>query len=389
MIPRWALDHVAAGLGRAPAVVLLGPRQVGKTTLAHAIATTRPSVYLDLEDPVDRARISDARRFLAGHRESLVVLDEIHRVPDLFAELRGVIDERRRQGTGPGRFLLLGSASLDLLRQSSESLAGRVALVELGSLTIDEVADAEGGADTLWLRGGFPDSFLAASDAASLAWRRDFLRTYLERDLPQFGSRVPAETLRRFWTMLAHEQGALLNAARLAASLGISGQSVTRYLDLMVDLLLVRRLEPVHANVGKRLTRSPKVYIRDSGAVHALLGIDGRDSLLGHPVAGGSWEGLVIESLIAAAPAGTIAGFYRTAAGAEADLVLDLPGGRRWAVEVKLARAPSASRGLHSAVADLRPDRVMIVHGGEDSYPLSGDIEAVDAPSAVRQLRRA
>lgn len=375
-----------AGLSRQPAVVLLGPRQVGKTTLAHLLAEDRPSVYLDLEDPSDRARLTDPARYFAVHPDELVILDEIHRIPDLFGELRGVIDRARRGGRRTGQFLLLGSASLDLLRQSAESLAGRVAYVELGPLEVGEVGAAE--LDRLWLRGGFPESFLASDDAASLAWRRDFVRSYLERDIPALGPRVPAETLRRLWTMLAHEQGQVVNAARLAASLGVSGQTVARYADLLVDLLLVRRLQPVHTNAGKRLVRSPKVYLRDSGVVHALLGIHSLDDLVAHPVAGGSWEGFAVENLVAVAPAGTIPGFYRTAAGAELDLVLDLPDGRRWAVEVKRGRAPKLERGFHHAREDLRPDRCIVVHGGDARFPMGEDVEAMGLAEGIAEVAR-
>jgi uncharacterized protein len=278
-----------------------GPRQVGKTTLAHAVAKGRSSVYLDLESPRDRAKLSDPALFLAQHEESLVILDEVQRVPDVFQVLRGVIDAGRRRQRGTGRFLLLGSASMDLLSQSGESLAGRIAYLELGPFDPLEVARDQ--CHALWTRGGFPGSFLAESDAESSVWRENFVRTYLERDIPQLGPRVPAETLRRFWTMLAHSQAGLLNAAALARALAVDGKTVTRYLDLLVDLLLVRRLQPYQANAGKRLVKSPKVYVRDSGLVHSLLRVDTLDQLLGHPVAGPSWEGFVIEALLRPAPA--------------------------------------------------------------------------------------
>lgn len=373
-----------SGLARQPAVVLLGPRQVGKTTLAHQIVQERNAIYLDLEDPSHRARLQDPGRFLAARPGQLVVLDEIHRIPELFGVLRGVIDEGRRGGLRAGRFLLLGSASLELLRQAAETLAGRVAYVELGPLEVGEIARAE--LDQLWLRGGFPESFLAVDDAGSLAWRRDFVRSYLERDVPALGPRIPAETLRRLWTMLAHEQGQLFNAARLATSLGVSAQTVARYADLLVDLLLVRRLLPVHTNVGKRLVKSPRLFLRDSGTVHALLGIANLDDLLGHPVAGSSWEGLVIENLIAIAPLGTVPGFYRTAAGAEVDLVLDLPDGKRWVIEVKRGRVPTLQRGFHHAREDLRADRCIVIHSGEECFPMGEGIEAMGLADAAREL---
>src|SRR5262245_57643182 len=315
MIPRRLLPSLTAALAEAPAGALLGPRQVGKTTLALEVAKARPSVYLDLESEADRTKLSEPELYLPQHEDKLVILDEIQRTPQLFRSLRGLIDSGRRRGRGEGRFLVLGSASIDLLKQSSESLAGRIRHLELAPLDASEVGRKR--LDALWLRGGFPESLLAASDAASLRWRRDFIRTYLERDIPQFGPRIPAETLRRLWTMLAHQQGGLLNAANLARGLGVSGATIGRYLDLMVDLLLVRRLPPRLANAGKRLVRSPKVYLRDSGLLHSLLGIPDKEALLGHPVAGGSWEGLVIENLIGVAGDDAAPSFYRTSNGAE------------------------------------------------------------------------
>jgi len=268
MIPRRLLAPLTSALAEVPAVALLGPRQAGKTTLAHEVARTRRTVYLDLESEADRAKLSEPELYLAQHVDKLVVLDEIQRTPHLFRILRGLIDKGRRSGRGTGRFLVLGSASIDLLKQSSESLAGRIRYLELGPLDAGEVGQER--LDALWLRGGFPESLLAATDAASLRWRTDFIRTYLERDIPQLGPRIPAETLRRLWTMLAHQQGGLLNAAALARALAVDGKTVASYLDLLVDLLLVRRLPPWHGNVRKRLVKSPKVYIRDSGLVHAL-----------------------------------------------------------------------------------------------------------------------
>lgn len=262
-------------------LVLTGPRQVGKTTLALEIAENRKAVYLDLESEVDRARLADSELYFADHAAELVVLDEIQRAPGIFEVLRGTIDRGRREGRGTGRFLLLGSAAIDLLAQSGETLAGRIAFAELAPLDVTEVGADK--LDDLWVRGGFPESFLAAADEASLRWRRDFIRTYLERDIPQLGPRIPAETLRQLWTMLAHQQGGLLNAAQIARGLGVSGITVGHYLDLLVDLLLVRRLPPRLANVGKRMIRSPKVYVRDSGLVHALLGLGDKEAVLGHP----------------------------------------------------------------------------------------------------------
>jgi len=375
MIERHVRQKLVEAIDNAPAVALLGPRQVGKTTLALEIGDTRPSIYLDLESNADRAKLADPEAYLASHEDVLVILDEVHRTPDLFQSLRGLIDRGRRKGKNAGRFLLLGSASVDLLQQSGESLAGRISYLELGPLDALEVPQND--LETLWARGGFPSSFLASGDASSFRWRQDFIRTYLERDIPQFGPRLPAETLRRLWTMLAHNQSELLNTANLARALAIDNKTVARYLDLLVDLLLVRRLQPWHHNAGKRLVKSPKVYVRDSGIVHALLRLPTREDVLGHPVAGGSWEGFVVESLLAAAPEGTDATFYRTSAGAEIDLVLTLPGDVLWAIEIKRGSAPKVGRGFHQACADLSPAKQFVVYGGTERFPLNADTEAV------------
>lgn len=385
MIRRRISDTLATALARNPAVGLLGPRQVGKTTLALEIGQAQPSVYLDLEDPVDRAKLADAKSYLKGHADKLVIVDEVHRAPEIFQTLRGLIDEGRRRGRKGGQFLLLGSASIDLLRQSGETLAGRISYWELAPFDAMEVPASE--LDRLWVRGGFPSSYLAGSDAESMGWREDFVRTYLERDVPQFGSRVPAETLRRFWTMLAHHQAALLNAAALAEGLGVDGKTVVRYLDLLVDLLLVRRLPAWHRNAGKRLVKAPKVFIRDSGIAHALLRIGDREQLLGHPVVGASWEGFVIESLIAAAPRSAEANFYRTSNGNEIDLLLTLPGDQLWAIEIKRSLAPKPERGFHLACADLKPTRRFVVYPGDERFPLGPDTEAIGLPALAQELQ--
>jgi len=383
MIQRSALKAVSNALARQAAIAIIGPRQVGKTTLALEITHGRNALYLDLESPRDRAKLADPELFLASYEDRLVILDEIHRMPEIFQTLRGLIDQGRRRGHRTGRFLILGSASVDLLRQSGESLAGRIEYVDLNPLDVIEAAPDLKAVNRLWLRGGFPESFLAASDADSFAMRVNFIRTYLERDVPQFGPRIPAETLGRLWTMLAHAQGTLLNASKLAASLSISAPTVTRYVDLLADLLLVRRLTPFHSNTGKRMVKAPKIFVRDSGLVHALLGIEGDNELAGHPVVGTSWEGFVIENLLASVPARTNASFYRTAAGAEIDLLLELPGNHGlWAIEIKRGLAPRLEKGFYSAREDMKPQRSFVVYSGEERYPMSTDIEAI----SVREL---
>lgn len=385
MIARRVASEISTLLLQNPAVVLTGPRQVGKTTLALEVASERDTIYLDLESEADRARLAEPELYLADHLDDLVILDEIQRAPGLFEALRGYIDRGRRAGRKAGRFFLLGSAAIDLLAQSGETLAGRVAFVELTPFDVTEVGAAR--LDELWIRGGFPESFLAANDSSSLRWRRDFIRTYLERDIPQLGPRIPAETLRRLWTMLAHQQGKLLNMSQLARGLGLSGVTVGHYLDLLVDLLLVRRLPPRLANAGKRLVRSPKVYVRDSGLTHALLGLADKEAVLGHPVAGASWEGMVIESAIAVSEDQAEPSFYRTSAGAEIDLVLNWPGGREWAIEVKRTLAPKLERGMRSAIEDIEPERSFVVYPGEDRFRLGDSIEAISLAALCEEIQ--
>lgn len=371
-----------------PAVVLLGPRQVGKTTLARHIVDERSNqaIYLDLERPADRRRLNDADAYLRAQAGKLVVIDEIHRAPALFETLRGIIDERRRVGERAGHFLLLGSASIDLMKQSSETLAGRVAYLELEPIDWLECSDAIGDMNRLWTRGGFPESLLAADDAGSMAWRRAFIRSYLERDVPMFAPRLPAETIGRLWTMLAHAQGTPLNLSRLAASLAVSLPAVSRYVDLLVDLLLVRRLRPWSGNVGKRLVRTPKTYIRDSGLTHALLDLETWDAILGHPVAGASWEGFVIENLIGVAGERRTPYFYRTEDGAEVDLLFERGGKVEILIEIKRSTAPELSRGFHSARAALKPKTAYLVHGGHDSWPMEKGVTAIALDALLHRL---
>lgn len=384
MIPRALHARIRSRLDQFPAVMLLGPRQVGKTTLARQVAAARDATYLDLEDPADLAKLADAGGYLRRQRGRLVVLDEVQRTPEIFPLLRVLIDEGIRSGLSAGQFLILGSASLDLLRQSGETLAGRVAMQELAPLDVRETGLDDH--ESLWVRGGFPPSFLASSDQRSAIWRAQFLGTYLERDLPRLGPRVPAETLRRLWTMLAHGQGDLLNAASLASALAVDGKTVAKYVDLLVDLLLVRRLTPYAANLRKRLVKAPRLYVRDSGLVHTLLRLDDAEAVLGHPVAGKSWEGFVVETLIRAAPERARASFYRTATGVEADLVLELPADRLWMIEIKRSLAPKVSRGLRVAVDDLQPHKTFIAYPGTERYPVGPSIEVAGFRELAEEL---
>ncbi len=368
-------------LAQFPAVVLLGPRQSGKTTLAVAKKNQLENAYyLDLELPSAQRQLDDPEALLLAHRHQLVILDEVQRFPELFSVLRGIIDLRRRDGETAGQYLLLGSASGVLLQQTSESLAGRVAQLELTPFQLREVL-SRGAAcadmNSLWIRGGFPLSWMATDDAASLTWREMFISTYLDKDIPALGPRIPATTLRRLWTMLAHNQGALLDQSKLAASLAISGQTVNRYIDLLCDLMLVRRLPAWIGNVGKRLVRSPKVYVRDSGIVHALLGLQDFDAVLSHPVAGASWEGFVIEQLIAAAPQAQ-ASFYRTSHGAEADLILTFRSGETVVIEVKRSSAPKVSKGYYLAATDVGATRKLLVAPVDNSFPMKDGIEVIN-----------
>lgn len=385
MFYRHLRSELLTSLDEAPAVALLGPRQVGKTTLALDVAATRPSLYLDLESERDRAKLEQAELYLADHLDKLVILDEVHRAPGLFPVLRGLIDTARRQGKRSGQYLLLGSASLDLLKQSGESLAGRISYLELAALDVLEIG---GETDVLWMRGGFPDSFMATSAARSLRWRQDFIRTYLERDVPQFGPRIAPQSLRLLWTILAHQQGSMLNVAHLARNLGVDAKTANSYILLLTDLLLVRRLTPWHANLGKRLVKAPKLYLRDSGLLHALLDVPDKEALLSHPVVGASWEGFCTENILACAPLGVQAYFYRTSGGAEIDLLLQWPDGALWAIEIKRSLAPKLERGFHEACNDLRPVRKILVYPGAESYPMSSDVQATPLASLCAELRR-
>jgi predicted AAA+ superfamily ATPase len=367
---------------------LLGPRQVGKTTLAQTLAENRSALYLDLENPEDLIKLSDPYAFLSMHSDKLIIVDEIQRSPDLFMVLRGLIDKNRRTGRRGDQFLLLGSASIDLLRQSSESLAGRISYIELSGLNVLEVSSSKPeDIHRLWLRGGFPESYLATADSVSMDWLENLIRTYLERDVPQMGFRVPAVRLRRLWTMLAHLQGESVNFSKLGGNLEVDGKTIASYIDILVDLLLLRRLEPWHANVKKRLIKSPHFYIRDSGILHRLLGISNYDSLLSNPVLGKSWEGFVIENIFSVLPNQAEAYFYRTAAGAEIDLLLKLSSRELWAIEIKNSVAPKVKKGFHLACEDVKATRKFVVYGGTDEFPIGNGTVVIALKNLLTTLQ--
>jgi predicted AAA+ superfamily ATPase len=385
MIKRNNYSVIKKLLESFPAVAILGPRQVGKTTIArNEVSSDFSSIYLDLETAEDRAKLSNPAYYFEDHKDKLIILDEVQRIPELFQELRGIIDCNKRAGKPTGQFLLLGSASIDLLKQSGETLAGRIAYHELTPIKLSEYPD---DIDVLWVRGGFPDSLLASSEDNSLTWRQNFIRTYLERDIPQLGPRIPAETLRRFWEMLAHLQGTPLNASEIGRSLGIDSKTAMRYLDLMVDLLLVRRLEPIHSNMGKRLIKSPKIYVRDSGLLHALLRIRDKDTLLGHPIVGMSWEGFVIENILNVINSDQIkASFYGKSSENEIDLVLEKPDGEIWAVEVKRSMSPKFSKGYRIASKEIRASRNFIIYPGKDKYRVEKNTEVTNLQKFLKLL---
>lgn len=362
------LDRIRAALARNPVAVLTGPRQAGKTTLARKILSEDTPNYFDLEDPLSLARLEEPRTALEPLR-GLVVIDEVQRRPDLFPVLRVLADRRKV----PARFLILGSASGDLLRQSSESLAGRVERIEIGGFTLAEIGTRS--AAKLWRRGGFPRAFLARSEADCVAWRKAFVQTLLERDLPQWGVRVPATALLRFWTMVAHYHGQTWNAAEPARALGVAPSTSRHYLDLLTDALMVRQLQPWHANLSKRQVKSPKVYVRDSGLLHQLFGLETEKAVLSHPKVGASWEGFVIEQILAAEPHDE-AYFWATHQGAEIDLVLRR-GDRLLGVECKRADAPRVTPSIRIALDDLGLDRVAVIYPGAKRFALTDRVEAV------------
>ena len=367
-------EALRLALSRAPATVLTGPRQVGKSTLAREVVDSSPSAFFDLEDHRDLARLAEPTLALRDTGETIVI-DEAQRAPGLFPTLRVLIDENRR----PGRFLILGSASPDLIGLGSESLAGRVTFVELGGFRLCDFGVDH--LDRLWLRGGLPESFVAASDEASNRWRDDYIATFVERDLTGLGFRIPATTMRRFWTMLAHFHGQTWNGARLARSIDVSESTVRRYVDALSDALVVRQLSPWFANVAKRQVKSPRVYIRDSGLLHRLLGIATMTELERSPVLGASWEGMVTEQLLAKF-AGSQPAYWSTHGGAELDLRLEIDG-RVLGFEIKRTAKPATTKSMHSAITDLQLDHLFVVHAGPHRFPLTKHITAIPAPELL------
>jgi len=388
-IPRTIQQTIEERLLQFPAVAILGARQCGKTTLAKQLVGRHPqAVYLDLERPSEQRKLQDPELYFEAQRarleEPLFCLDEIQRVPELFPVLRGVIDEGKRNG----QFLILGSASRDLIKQSSESLAGRIVFLDLSPFLVSEVdVDDLGSLIRLWLRGGFPRSYLASSDESSYAWRESFVRTFLERDLPQLGFNIPAATLHRLWSMLAHNHGHLLNSSKLGTSLGVSHTTLRFYVELLTQTFMVRLLEPLEANVKKRLVKSPKVYLRDPGILHTLLGIEDHDDLLGHPVYGASWEGFVIENVIASLPSWEPS-FYRTASGAEIDLVLSR-GRRRIALECKASTAPKMTRGFHNSLEDLGIEEAWVIAPVNEAYPMKETVTVAPPDHFLQHMEEA
>lgn len=372
MFPRIAALKIRERLAWSPAVAILGPRQVGKTTLAKQIvAECEGAVYLDLDRPGERSRFLEPEAFLAANRQRLVVLDEVQNLPEIFSVIRGEIDSDRR----PGRFLVLGSASFGLLRQT-QSLAGRLAFVDMAPLLITEVFQQFENIQTLWLRGGFPLSYMAANDHQSWLWREGFVRHFLSADLPSLGIRVDADSMGRFWRMVAHLHGQLFNASAIAASLGVSAPTVARWLDHLEATLMLRRLEPYHANLGKRLVKSPKVYVRDSGLLHYLLNIKEVNDLLGHPATGASWEGFIVEQICSRLAYGEPASFYRTAAGAELDMVIEA-GGKKIGVEIKFSSAPKVTKGFWQACEDVGVDHAYIVSPVQEGWSMAENVRVV------------
>lgn len=385
MLDRNSMLRLKQALRRSPSVALLGVRQIGKTTLAKQLAKQQSSIYLDLEAAADLAKISDPAAFFKENSKKLIILDEIQRAPDLFVPLRGVIDGNRQRGKKSKQFLLLGSASVDLLKQSSESLAGRIEYLEMSGLNVLEANKKP--ISQLWLRGGFPDSYLAKNNNDAMMWLDNFIRTYLERDIPQMGFKIPATRLKRLWTMLAHSQGETISATKLANNLQVDAKTINSYIDILCNLFLLRRLNPYHSNVKKRLVKSPRYYVRDSGVLHRLLGIGDYNALLSNPVLGKSWEGFVIENIHSVLPQLCETYFYRTQAGAEIDLIIKMPNGDVWAVEIKYGTAPKLSKHFNQSCKDVGATHRFVIYGGDEEFPMGKDTRAIPLEKFLKKLK--
>ena len=389
MIKRYLLHDLEKKLKHNPVVALLGPRQVGKTTLAIKVAKKHPSIYLDLESPEDLLKLDNPLLFLSRHQDKLIILDEIHRKPEIFTILRSIIDKRRRAGQKGMQFLILGSAGPDLLRQSSESLAGRIVYMEMAGFNVLEVPSKKiEQTNKLWFRGGFPESYLARTSSLSYEWRGNFINTYLQRDIPQLGFRIPAEKLRRFWTMLAHHQGQVLNASALSSSLEITYKTIKHYVDIFSELLLITYLTPWRSNTKKRLVKSPKIYIRDSGLLHQLLNIKDEEQLFSHPIVGASWEGFVVENILSILPKNCPIYFYKTASGAEVDLVLQLPKNKIWAVEIKKGLAPKISSGFYTSCKEIKAHKTYVIYSGFDEFPIQNNVTVIGVIPFLKHLKK-
>jgi len=372
-VPRQKEALIKKHLASFPCVVLLGARQVGKSTLAHKILNEyRGAIYLDLEDPRDLAKLQDPLTFLEANHQALICIDEVQMYPNLFQYFRSYLDNNNRKG----QLLLLGSASRDLIKQSAETLAGRISYIEISPFTADEVEDVK----TLWLQGGYPDSFYLAPDL-SFDWRINYIRTFLERDIPQLGFNIPAEALRRFWTMLAHLNGSVMNLSKLASSMGVSAPTIKNYLDILEGTFVIRRLPPFFTNTKKRLIKSPKFYIRDTGLIHCLLGIESYNDLLGHPALGNSFEALVISSMLEKFSRYD-ASFYRSSSGAEIDLILE-KGNKKIAIEIKSSATPKLTQGFFEALKVISPDQAFVIAQIETPFPLKNDIWAYNLQAAL------
>ncbi|MDO8965974.1 ATP-binding protein [Algoriphagus sp.] len=393
MIHRTLEDKLIQGLKSMPVVVILGPRQVGKTTLALEFAKPlldKPVHYLDLELDSDLAKLDDAESYLRRFENQLLVIDEVQRKPDLFRIIRGLVDIRKRAGERAGHFLLLGSASKELLQQSSETLAGRIRYLELTPFTVSELHQNDPlgfGIEKHWFRGGFPDSYLADSEEESWNWRQDFISTYVEKDIPLFGLQVSATRMKRFWTMLAHYHGQQANLSTIAKSLDVSHTTIKTYLDILQDFFMVRQVQPWSGNTKKRLVKAPKIYLRDSGLLHNLLNINTFDHLLGHPVVGASWEGFVVENILNNLSSSWTASYYRSSNQAEIDLVLERNNQEVWAIEIKRSIAPSLSAGFHNACEDIGATKKIVVYSGKDRFPIKGEVEVIGLIEFLQLLK--